>query len=131
VDERVSDGWRRFAGCVALLAASLVAFPAVALLAARWLPRLARNALFFWPQYVLLPNGLLPSDGGPPRLFRSATVVVVVLWLAATAGYVHVTRRWRRRSVLLAFLPAVAVLLELALRVVAATLGLHPMLDGP
>ena len=123
---------RRYLTCVAALALSLVALPLSALFAPGWLlPARLRNALFFWPQYLLLPNGFLTAQGGTPVLFRSATPLAIPFWLGAIGLYVWLTRRTRRSTMLLGLVPVIAVVLELGLRAIDACFGLRVMLDGP
>jgi len=133
VTTRLDGNWlRRYLLSVGLFAVSLVALPLAALVApGPLLPARLRNVLFFWPQYLLLPNGFVPADGGMPQMFRSATLLAAPVWLAAIAVYVWLTRRRPIGIALLALLPSVALLLEIGLRAIDALFGLHVMLDGP
>lgn len=130
---------QRYAVCVGLLAASLLLFPLLALgiylLVAPGattfaLPRVLSNTLFFWPQYLLLPNGIVDTATGSPHLVASARYPCAALWLGAVAGYVWLTRRARAAWVFAGVLPAVAVLVQVLLLVLRA-LGFTVVLDGP
>jgi hypothetical protein len=133
VSTKLDGIWlRRYLWCVGLFAVSLIALPLAALVTpGPLLPGRLRNAMFFWPQYLLLPNGFVPADGGPPQMFRSATLLAVPVWLAAIAVYAWLTRRRRLGIALLALLPLVALLLDVGLRAIDAFSGLRVMLDGP
>jgi hypothetical protein len=130
---------RRYAACVGVLIASLVVFPLLALgayvLAAPSamtfaLPRILSNVLFFWPQYLLLPNGVVAAGTDSSHLASLARYPCAAFWLGAVAAYVWITRRARARWVLLGLLPAVAAVAQLLLLALRA-LGFAPVLDGP
>jgi hypothetical protein len=127
--------FRRYALCVAVLAISLVLLPLVALapefvpFAPRLGPAVLRNALFFWPQYLLLPNGVAHASTGAVYMSGTAMYVMAAFWLAAVGLYVSVTRRVRLVWVAAALLPAVALTAEIVLRALMAS-GFRPLLDG-
>lgn len=125
----------RYAACTALLAASFVLLPLLALAGAQlglsWVPRQVSNLLFFWPQYFLLPNGFETRETGAAHLAGSAPYLSVTLWLAVTVCYVWVTRRVAMRYVLIAMLPIFGLMLQVVLVLVTAASGLSVVLDGP
>lgn len=121
---------QRYAVCVGLLAASLFVFPLLALGMSFALPRVLSNALFFWPQYLLLPSGVVDTATGYSHLMASARYPCAALWLGAVAGYVWLTRRVRVAWVFAGLLPAIAVLVQLLLLALRA-LGFRVVLDGP
>ena len=130
--QTVTDSYLgRCALCVATLAVSLVLFPLLALALSSLLPRMIGNALFFWPQYLLLLSGV--REQLPAAAVHAADVAafaMALFWLAAVALLVRLTSRWRVRSVLLALFPGVvlvAMLVLMALR----SVGYAPVLDGP
>ncbi len=120
---------QRYALCLALWVSSWVALPFVALAAAALLPAALRSALFFWPQLLLLPNGLIDRDTHATVLGPGTLYAAAVFWLVATALYIALTRSVRLHWVLIGFLPLVIVLLTAALGVLRA-LGVVPLLDG-
>lgn len=127
---------RRYALCAALLATSCVVLPLLVLgahasgvgtpsAAAAWWA----NVLFLWPQYVLWPNGVAERGS---EVVHGASVLPfasAAFWLVAIAGYVWPLQRARLRWVLLAFLPAVAVVAQAGLWVLAA-LDLRLVIDS-
>jgi hypothetical protein len=125
----------RYAACTALLVASFALLPLLALAGAQlglsWVPRQVSNLLFFWPQYFLLPNGLVTRETGAAHLAGPAPYLFATFWLAVMAGYVWVTRRLATRYVLIAMLPIFGVLLQVVLALVTAAFGLSVVLDGP
>lgn len=132
------NGWLvRYALCVSILAASLVAFPLLVLAVAGSpetlplvLPRPLKNLLFLWPQYFLLPAGIEDRATGARHWVGASTVVSVGVWLALLGGYAWLTRRMRMLYVLLGLLPTAAVLLQLLLAVALRLAGFAPVLDG-
>jgi hypothetical protein len=126
---------RRYALCVVALAISLVALPLLALMGyvASFLPPLlpvqVRNAAFFWPQYLLLPNGIAHSLTGSVALASVAPYLMSMFWLLAIVPYAWLTRRLRLGWMLAVLLTAAAVLAELVLLGLGA-LGFQPVLDG-
>lgn len=124
---------RRYVLCLLLLGSSLVLLP-LAVLGVHALrvplPTFVANVLFFWPQYLLLPNGLLDRAAETPVLTRVAIYAAVAFWLAAVGAYVWITRRVARRWMLLGLLPAVAVVAQLV-AVVLGGFGFEISLDGP
>ena len=121
---------QRYAVCVGFLAASVFVFPLLALGVSFALPRVLSNVLFFWPQYLLLPNGVVDTATGYAHVVESARYPCAALWLGAVAGYVWLTRRIRAAWVFAGLLPAVAVLVQILLLALRA-LGLRVALDGP
>jgi hypothetical protein len=123
---------RRYALCVAVLAVSLVLFPLLALVPVAVpvrLPGWLGNALFFWPQLLLLPRGLQSMASNTVYGAAFAPFLMGVFWLLAVAGVARLTLRWRTRWALPALFVAVASIAELLLLVVGA-LGLRAVLDG-
>lgn len=124
---------QRYVACVALLGASLLIFPLLALGAGAVnapLPRIASNALFFWPQYLLLPNGVIEIGTQSPHPATFASYACAFFWLAAVGAYVGLTPRMRLAWVLAGLLPAAAVVTQLGL-LVLRVLGFAVALDGP
>ena len=125
----------RYAACIALLVASFALLPLLALAGAQlglsWVPRQVSNLLFFWPQYFLLPNGLLTPETGARHLAGLAPYLSVAFWLAVMAGYVWVTRRLAMRYVLIAMLPLFGVMVLVVLALVTSAFGVSIVLDGP
>lgn len=124
---------RRYVFCLILLASSLVLLP-LAVLGVHALhmplPAFVANVLFFWPQYLLLPNGLLSAASEAPVLGRAAVYVAAVFWLMVAGAYVLITRRVARRWVLLGVIPAAAVVAQLV-AIVLGAFGFEISLDGP
>jgi hypothetical protein len=131
----IAEYLRRYALCLGMLAVSLVLLPLLALAPALlpFIPSVGpaalRNALFFWPQYLLLPNGLVAEPAGTAYLGDGAIYIAAAFWLAALGVYVRITRGLRLRWVALALLPAVALAAEIAMRVLSAN-GFRPLLEG-
>jgi hypothetical protein len=122
----------RYGICAALLAVSCVVLPLLVLGAhgvGGALPRWLSNALFFWPQYVLWPNGLAERDTEALHFAAVLPWASIVFWLVAIAAYVALLMRVRLLWVVAAFIPAVAVVAQLGLLTVSA-LGLRLVLDG-
>lgn len=121
----------RYALAVALLATSFVLLPLMALL---WpaLPASMGRALFYWPQYALLPGGLRIAgrEAGPLAATGSLIIAASVAWLIVSAAFVAATRRWRARWALAMLLPG-AVALTVAVLAVLRMMGWVPVLDGP
>ena len=88
------------------------------------------NALFFWPQYLLLPNGVIEIGTQSPHAATLASYACAAFWLAVVGAYVWFTRRVGMAWVLLGLLPAAAVVTQLGL-LVLRSLGLAVVLDGP
>jgi hypothetical protein len=123
---------RRLAVCIALLAISLVLFPLLALaptvMPLRW-PGWLGSALFFWPQYLLLPGGIRSVSASGVYGAGIVPLIAVVFWLAVVAALARATLHWRKRwaiPALFATVIAVTEALLLALRLV----GFAPVLDG-
>lgn len=123
----------RYVICLSVLTLSLAVFP-LAVLAVHSLgvplPVLVSNVLFFWPQYLLLPNGVLDAATDAPYFTRAAIYVAALFWLVAVGAYVFGTRRVRRSLVLLGLLAAVAVVAQLG-SIVLGAFDLVIFLDGP
>jgi hypothetical protein len=119
---------------VAAFAVSLVLFPLLALaptvLPIAW-PRWVGDALFFWPQYLLLPGGVRPAAGtaSVPTGAGVLPIAAVAFWLVAITVYSGLTLRWRKRWMLPLLFLSVAVTAELAL-LLLGTAGWVPVLDG-
>ncbi len=126
---------KRYAISVALLALSLVVFPLLAVgayllgPAPLSLPRMLSNALFFWPQYLLLPYGVVDRATEISYWVTTARYPSAVFWLAATAAYIWLTRGARLKWVVAGLFPAIAVLVQLVLWVLGA-FGYVAFLDG-
>lgn len=122
----------RLALCIAALAISLVLFPllalAPALLPVRW-PSWLGNALFFWPQYLLLPGGIRAAAESAPYGAGVAPVIAAAFWLVVAAGVARVTLHWRKRWAVPALFVSVLVLSE-ALLFALRLAGFAPVLDG-
>ena len=127
---------RRYALCAGLLATSCVVLPLLVLgmhgaglggssaLSVWW-----ANVLFLWPQYVLWPSGI--AERGTEAVHGASVLpwASAAFWLVAIAGYVWLLRRARLLWVVLAFLPAVAVVAQIGLLLLAA-LGLRLVIDS-
>jgi hypothetical protein len=113
-------------------AMSLVVFPGLALaptvLPVTW-PRWLGNALFFWPQYLLLPGGLRSESGAAPTGNSWLPAAATFFWLVAIAGYARLTLKWRKRWMLPMLFVGIAVLAEVALLTLKGA-GWLPVLDG-
>ncbi|HET8697822.1 MAG TPA: hypothetical protein VFO94_10075 [Gammaproteobacteria bacterium] len=123
---------RRYGICVGLLAVSCVVLPLLVLGAhsvGGALPRWLSNALFFWPQYVLWPNGLAERDTEAVHFAAALPWATIIFWLVTSAAYVALLMRVRLLWVVAAFIPAVAVVAQLGLWTVSA-LGLRLVLDS-
>ncbi len=123
---------RRLAICVAALAISLVLFPLLALaptvVPLRW-PGWLGNALFFWPQYLLLPAGIRAATATAAHGAGVVPLVAAAFWLAVVAGVARATLHWRKRWAIPALFGTVVVIGEavlLALRLA----GFTPVLEG-
>jgi hypothetical protein len=124
----------RYVLCIGLLAISMVAFPLLVLavhsLQRVALPALLANLLFFWPQYLLLPNGLVDLATDAQHLPSLAVYGAVAFWLVVVAAHVWATRKLRLAWVLVGLLPAVGVVAQLV-SVALGELGFAISLDGP
>jgi hypothetical protein len=123
---------RRYGACAGLLAASCVVLPLLVLGAhgvGGSLPRWLSNVLFFWPQFVLWPNGLAERDTDAVHFAAALPWVSIVFWLAATAAYLVLLKRVRLLFVVAAFIPAVAAVAQVGLWIVSA-FGLRLVLDS-
>jgi hypothetical protein len=123
---------RRLAICVAALAVSLVLFPLLALVPTvvpMRLPSRLGNALFFWPQYLLLPGGIRAAGATAAYGAGVVPVVAAAFWLAVAAGMARATLRWRKRWALPALFATVAVI-GAALLFGLRSAGFAPVLDG-
>lgn len=127
----------RYAVCVLLAGVSFVLLPLLVLAMSRFpetsalLPRTLRNLLFFWPQYFLLLGGLEDRATGARHLEGTSTLLSIVVWLTLLAGYTWATRALRFGYVLVALLPALALMLQLLVGMVVHGAGFAPVLDGP
>lgn len=122
----VDSYWFRIAVCIAAFSTSLIAFPLLAL--AIRLPGKLGDALFFWPQYLLLPSGLR-STAGEIYGAGTAMVLAIVAWLVLLALFAKLTQRQRRLWVVPLLFVGVAVVAELAMLALGVA-GLAPVLDG-
>jgi hypothetical protein len=124
---------RRYVSCLILLALSLVLLP-LAVLGVHALrvplPALVANVLFFWPQFLLLPNGVLDTATHTPVFARASLYVAAAFWVVAVGAYVLGTRGMRRAWVLVGLLPAVLVVAQLV-SIALGALGFEISLDGP
>lgn len=127
---------RRYALCAGLLATSCVVLPLLVVGAhtaglgtSSRVPTWLANVLFLWPQYVLWPNGI--ASRGTEAVYGASLLPLAsaIFWLIAIAGYAWVLRRTRLLWVLLAFLPAVAVVAQIGLWVLAS-LDLRLVIDS-
>jgi hypothetical protein len=128
-----SDSYRRrLAICVAALAISLVLFPLLALVPAitpvRW-PRWLGNALFFWPQYLLLPGGIRAATASVAYGAGVVSLIAATFWLAVVAGLARATLHWRKRWAIPALFAAVGIIGEVLLLALRLA-GFAPVLDG-
>ena len=123
---------RRLAICIAAFAISLVVFPLLALAPAvlplQW-PAWLGNALFFWPQYLLLPGGLRAASASVAQGAGVAPFVAAACWLAVLAAFARVTLGWRKRWAVPALFATVLVIGEVALQALRLA-GFAPVLDG-
>jgi hypothetical protein len=123
----------RYALFVATLAVSLVVFPLLALLPVVvpiGVPARLGDALFFWPQYLLLPFGLLQTaPSGAVVGAGTAPFAAAAFWLIVIAALARLTLSWRKRWALLALFLGVALLAEMLLFVLGS-LGFSPVLDS-
>jgi hypothetical protein len=126
---------RRYALCVIALAISLVLLPLLALVGhvisflPPVVPAQVRNAAFFWPQYLLLPNGISHTITGSIALPSVTPYLMSTFWLLALAAYAWLTRRLHVAWILAGLLPAAALLAQLVI-LGLSTLGFRPLLDG-
>jgi hypothetical protein len=124
---------RRLAVCVATLAVSLVLFPLLALaptvVPLRW-PGWLGNALFFWPQYLLLPGGIRAATASGAYGAGIVPLIAAAFWLAVVAGLARATLHWRKRWAIPALFATVVVVSE-ALLLTLRLAGFAPVLDGP
>jgi len=127
---------RRYALCTGLLATSCVVLPLLVLGAhnaglgaSGALPAWGANLLFLWPQYVLWPSGI--AERGTEAIHGASVLPLAsaAFWLVAIAGYAWLLRRVRLVWVLLAFLPAVALVAQIGL-LVLALLDLRIVIDS-
>jgi hypothetical protein len=127
---------RRYVLCAVLFAASFVLFPLLALGPYYFgggtvaLPTWLSNVLFFWPQYLLWPNGIVERTTEMPHFAGVMPLLAAAFWLAAIATYVWCLQRVRMLWVLAGLFPAAAVVAQLCLFALTA-LGFRPLLDGP
>ena len=123
---------RRYAICAGLLAASCVVLPLLVLGAhgvGAAMPRWLSNVLFFWPQYLLWPNGVAERDSNAVHFAAALPWATIVFWLVAIAAYSSLLKRVRLIWVVAAFIPAVAAVAQLGLSLLSA-LGLQLVLDS-
>lgn len=124
----------RFLICWGTLLVSLVLFPVLAwrMLPGGWLPERLGSVLFFWPQYLFLPNGLTHEStlGQGTYLAGAASVAAAIFWFFAIAVYVLSTRRLPAAVVYAALLPAVFVVLAAVVGLLGLV-GVGIVLDGP
>ena len=122
----------RIALSVTAFAVSLVLFPLLALaptvVPLTW-PRWLGNALFFWPQYLLLPGGIRSASGVAPVGAGLLPIAAGFFWLIAIAAYARLTLRWRKRWALPGLFLAAAVTAELVLLAFGSA-GWRPVLEG-
>jgi hypothetical protein len=78
------------------------------------------NVLFLWPQYVLWPNGIAERGTDAVHWAGALPLASAAFWLVAIAAYVWWLRRMRPLWVLVAFLPAVAVVAQVGLLLLSA-----------
>ena len=127
---------RRYALCAGLLATSCVVLPllVVGVHTAGFgtsgaVPMWWANVLFLWPQYVLWPNGVAARGTEAVHGASILPLASAAFWLVAIACYAWLLRHVRLLWVLLAFLPAVAVVAQIGLLVLAA-LDLRLVIDS-
>lgn len=126
----------RYAICAGLLAASCLAFPLLVLGVQRLGPVASSgvaiwlaNVLFLWPQYVLWPNGIAERGTDAVHWAGALPLASAAFWLVAIAAYVWWLRRMRPLWVLVAFLPAVAVVAQVGLLLLSA-FGFRLVIDS-
>jgi hypothetical protein len=123
---------RRLAICIAAFAISLVLFPLLALAPAvvplRW-PGWLGNALFFWPQYLLLPGGVSAANASAPYGAGVVPFVAAAFWLLVAGAFARVTLGWRRRWAIPALFATVVIIGEILLQALGLA-GFAPVLDG-
>ena len=124
--------YKRAAIFAFLLAISAVLFPLLALgLAMGGIPFLT-NQLFFWPQFMLAPNGFMNREvgGSVAFLMDSAIFGAVFFWVVFAFAYGYFTRNLRMRFVALGTYP-VAFLVMALFHWALALFGYRAILDGP
>lgn len=134
----ISDKYKnlviRYSACWGILLASLVLFPLLSWLQFRYrlLPGAAGELLFFWPQYLFLPNGLTQEQGPGPGIVAAtgAVYAAALFWAVVVALYVWVLRRRSAALLYAGFVPVVAAVLQ-AVMLALGSFGFGVVLDGP
>jgi hypothetical protein len=123
---------QRAAVFVLMLTLSVFLFPALAFALAYVGVHFIVNLLFFWPQFMLLPNGFVNNDIGPSQAYFMDTAIfgAVIFWLIFSAACGYVLRTVKIRYVVLASYP-VALVTMIAFQSVLGFFGYSTYLDGP
>lgn len=99
--------YKRAAAFASLLAISVVLFPLLAIsLASIGIPFLG-NILFFWPQFMLFPNGFYNLQIGHSEayLMDSAILGAIAFWLVFAMAFGYALKKYRMRFAVLATYP--------------------------
>jgi hypothetical protein len=122
---------RALAILLGVLVISLPVLPLLAFALNSVLPHRIEDFMFFWPQYVLVPNGFrADSPGHPVALFDWSMELAIALWLVYLALVALLVRRWSARWIALVSLPLALLTVALSGEVLRA-FGLGVTLDGP
>jgi hypothetical protein len=122
---------RAFAILLSVLVISLPVLPLLAFALDSVLPRQIGNFLFFWPQYVLLPNGLrTDSPEYTVVLFDRSMELAIAFWVVFLALAGLLVRRWSAKWIVLVSFPLALFTVALAGEALRA-FGLGVALDGP
>lgn len=115
-----------------LLALSVIAFPLLAIGLAMIGIGYFANFLFFWPQFILLPNGLYDRETGHSQayLMDSAIFGAIAFWLVLSLAFGYILRNFKLRYAVIATYPVAFAAISLFTWVLAQ-LGYGVYLDGP
>ena len=115
-----------------VLCVSLPTLPIAAIVLSPVLPSIVGNAMFFWPQVILFPNGFMSMEigGSEAFLMDSAIYGAIIFWILIAGLFGKVFQKSPRKTAAWLALP-VALVVAVALHVLLYAFGYTAYIDGP